>query len=135
MCTRNSSSTSHDNSHHNPPNHPRHFYNNFRTVKWLVWFSIFQCLVILGLNINKYFPSLETACGTILTETPGIIVYKPYTLYNNGERCVWTIDVPGAVQFSFDTTEYGINDTNDGVLITSLIRDGKQYFNLTTSIL
>jgi len=72
----------------------------------------------LAFNLNFLWPG----CGGILTAQSGVISYKETTNYENNERCVWTVAVPGALQYDFVVDKYSALDINDGIYITQILR-------------
>jgi len=74
----------------------------------------------MSLTITFSLNLLGPGCGGILTASSGIISYKETTNYENDERCVWTVAVPGASQYTFNVLQYSAVDANDGIFITQL---------------
>jgi len=81
----------------------------------------------LTFNLNFLWPG----CGGILTAQTGVISYKATTNYENNERCVWTVAVPGALQYDFVVDKYSALDLNDGIYITQILRTPSAEFDPT----
>jgi hypothetical protein len=68
---------------------------------------------------SKYLES----CGQVIQSASGTLRYKLGETYGPNERCVFTIRHTDAISYHFRLISTGINDTNDGLSLSSLRRD------------
>ncbi|CAL8128157.1 unnamed protein product [Orchesella dallaii] len=59
-------------------------------------------------------------CGGRLQGESGVISYKEYETYNDGESCTWIIDVPEALKIGFKLEKTGLERCCDHVNVSSL---------------
>jgi hypothetical protein len=65
---------------------------------------------------------LATPCGKVLDTEIGYISHKYGMNFDPNERCVWTIQVPGASSYRFIIYGLEVTEVQDGISISTLQR-------------